>query len=110
MAHFMLTLRYSPTAIKALVTNPQDRTEAARAAIEAVGGKLHSMFMMFGEDDVLVIYEAPDAIAAASLAMTLGASGVATSGRTTTLLSMTETVQAMEKAKITRSGYRPPSA
>ncbi len=63
MPHFMVSCNYSAESKNAMIANPVDRTKAASAAIEAVGGKLHSAFMTFGETDIIVIYEAPDAIA-----------------------------------------------
>lgn len=48
MPHFMLTCNYSADAKNALIANPVDRSKPAAAAIEAVGGKLHSAFMTFG--------------------------------------------------------------
>ena len=40
MPHYMYQASYSPEAIKTLVNNPQDRTGAAKAAIEANGGTM----------------------------------------------------------------------
>jgi uncharacterized protein with GYD domain len=99
MPHFMVSCNYSAEAKNALIANPVDRTKAASAAVEAVGGKLHSAFMTFGETDIIVIYEAPDVIASAALAMTLGASGGFSS---TALLTTAEAVKALKMGKITR--------
>ena len=40
MAHFMLSCNYSAESKSALIANPVDRSKAAAAAVEAVGGKL----------------------------------------------------------------------
>jgi hypothetical protein len=42
MPHFMVSCNYSAESKNALIANPVDRTKAASAAVEAVGGKLHS--------------------------------------------------------------------
>jgi uncharacterized protein with GYD domain len=110
MAHFMLTATYSEHAKAALVANPTDRTKAASAAIEAVGGKLHSVFLTFGDSDVVAIYEAPDAIAAAALAATLGSSGGFSAVKTTALLTTHEAVKALKLAAETKAAYKPPSS
>jgi uncharacterized protein with GYD domain len=109
MPHFMLSCNYSVESKKALIGNPVDRTKAAAAAVEAVGGKLHSAFMTLGETDVFVIYEAPDAVAAAALAMTLGASGSFSSLKTTALLMVDEGIKAMHLSAKTKASYKPPS-
>ena len=109
MPHFMVSCNYSAESKNALIANPVDRTKAASAAVEAVGGKLHSAFMTFGETDIIVIYEAPDAIASAALAMTLGASGAFSSIKTTALLTTTEAIKALKLSAETKAAYRPPS-
>ena len=45
-------------------------------------------YFALGPADVIVIYEAPDAITAASVSMTLGASGAASSVETMQLFTM----------------------
>ena len=40
MPLYMYQLSYTPEAVAALVREPQDRAEAVRPAIEALGGKL----------------------------------------------------------------------
>jgi len=109
MPHFMLTCNYSADAKNALIANPVDRTKPAAAAIEAVGGKLHSAFMTFGEADVIAIYEVPDATAAGALAATLGASGAFSSIKTTALLTMAEGIKAFKLSAETKAAYKPPS-
>jgi uncharacterized protein with GYD domain len=109
MPHFMVSCNYSAESKNALIANPVDRTKAASAAVEAVGGKLHSAFMTFGETDIIVIYEAPDAIASAALAMTLGASGAFSSIKTTALLTTDDGVRAFKLSAQTKGAYRPPS-
>ena len=60
MPHYMYQASYSPEAIKTLVNNPQDRTGAAKAAIEANGGTMIGAWMAFGGDDLVVIADMPD--------------------------------------------------
>ena len=43
---------YTPEAIKALISNPQDRSKAAAAAVESLGGKMIGFWFAFGEFDV----------------------------------------------------------
>jgi len=106
----MLRLKFSQDSVKALVANPNDRRKAAVASIEAVGGKLKDYYFAFGKADAIVTYEAPDAVSAASLAMTLGASGAVSSVETIPLLTMEEAMEAMKKSAKTQKAYKPPSA
>lgn len=110
MPHYLFQGRYSIDSMKAMVKNPQDRETAAKAVIESVGGKLHSMFLAFGRDDVVAIYDAPDDKAAAAVSMALGASGAMSGGATTKLLTFAEAKEAMSLAGKAASAYRPPAA
>ena len=110
MPHCLYRLRFSKDAIKALVKNPQDRTEAARAIIESTGGKLHHYFFAFGDFDVVVLAEYPDGTSMAAASMVVGSAGVADGMETTVLLTMDEAVAAMQKAKDAASSYVPPQA
>jgi len=108
MPHFMIQMKYSADAVKAMVANPQDRRKAAAAAIEAAGGKMHSVFFTLGAKDVVVIYEAPDAVSAVALSMVLGASGAASDVETTPLLTSEEAMKAMKHAGKSLPGYKTP--
>jgi uncharacterized protein with GYD domain len=77
MPLFMATIKYSAASTKTLVEKPHDRRPAARAALEGAGCALKEVYFALGPADAIAIYEAPDAINAASVSMTLGASGAA---------------------------------
>lgn len=110
MPFYMFQWRYKEAALKAMVQHPQDRSEAARRAIEAYGGKLHHFFFAFGDFDGLAISEFPDTESATASALTIGSGGAASAIKTTVLISAEEAVRAMEKARSIRSGYTPPSS
>ena len=108
MARYMIQASYSTQGIADLVSNPQDRAAAVRPLVERLGGKLESFDFAFGDFDAVVILEVPNNVAAASIAMTVGASGAISSLKTTVLVSMEEAMEAMRQA----SGvdYRSPGA
>lgn len=60
MPFFMFTASYKPEAIKAMVGNPQDRGEAVKPLMAALGITLHHLFFMVGKDDIVAIMEGPD--------------------------------------------------
>ena len=109
MSFYMFQGRYSTDAIKAMVNNPQDREAAGRALVESVGGKLHSIFFAFGNEDIVAIIEGPDDETAAACSMALGASGAFSGGATTKLLTTSEAMQAMSKANKAAAAYKPPA-
>jgi uncharacterized protein with GYD domain len=107
---FMASIKYSTASTKALVEKPHDRRPAARAALEAAGSTLKEVYFALGPVDAIAIYEAPDAITAASVSMTLGASGAASSVETVQLFTTEEATTAMTKAGQVQKTYKPPTA
>jgi uncharacterized protein with GYD domain len=89
-----------------MVSNPEDRRKAAQSYIESVGGKLHGFWYAFGEHDGYNLWEAPDNVSMASVALAIGAGGALRSIETTVLMSVEETLDALRKAAEVR--YRPP--
>ena len=110
MAFYMFTGSYTTNALKAMVDNPQDREAAGRAAIEAIGGKLHGFFFTFGQSDIIAIIEADDDVAASAMSLLVGASGAMAHGATTKLLTSADAMAAMGRAKDARGSYSPPSS
>ena len=72
-------------------------------ALEAVGGKIDSIYYTFGDYDVVVIVELPSHVAAATVAFNVTSTGLVRT-KTTPLLTIEETDQALEKT----IEYRPP--
>jgi uncharacterized protein with GYD domain len=108
-AHMPLYLgrfSYSTDAMHAMVSNPQDRSEAAREVVESLGGKLLGFWFALGDFDGAFLIEAPDNRSAAALAMAVGGAGAVADIETTVLLDMSEAQEAMRMAA--RATYRPP--
>ena len=110
MPLFMAAIKFSAASTKAVVEKPQDRRPSAKAALEAAGCTLKEYYFALGPADVIVIYEAPDAITAASVSMMLGASGASSSVETVPLFTMEEAMTAMTKAGQIQKTYKPPAA
>ena len=105
MALYTYQAAYTAESMAAQIKDPQDRIEAVRPALEAVGAKILVGGFPFGEYDVLVVYEAPDDTTAASVAMAIAAGGALRSSKTTRLLSGQEWTESLRKAQ--GSAYRP---
>jgi uncharacterized protein with GYD domain len=108
MPFYLSRFSYTPETWARLVENPEDRREAARAYIESVGGKLHGFWYAFGEHDGWNLWEAPDNVSMAAVAIAIGGGGALRSIDTTVPLTVGETLQALERARSVR--YRPPGA
>lgn len=105
MAKYLLQVSYAPETWAALIRQPQDRTEAVRAPIEQLGGKLEHAWFAFGDDDVIVVVDMPDNVAVAAIAIAFAAGGAAKRVKTTPLMGMQEGMNALAKAG--QCGYKP---
>lgn len=108
MAMYLTRFSYTPETWARMIENPEDRRDAARTYIASVGGKLHGFWYAFGEHDGWNLWEAPDNVSMAAVALAIGAGGALSSCETTVLLTVEETMEALGKAK--SIGYRPPAA
>ena len=109
MPLYKLDFAYTPEVWAGLIKAPEDRTEAIRTAVEGAGGRLIGVYYAFGEIDGFVLFEAPDSLSAAALAMTVIASGAGKTIRTTEIFTAETAVEAMRKAGGIRGQYRPPA-
>jgi uncharacterized protein with GYD domain len=106
MTLYLTRFSYTPETWARLIQNPEDRREAARKYIESVGGKLHGFWYAFGTHDGYNLWEAPDNVSMAAVAIAIGSGGALSTIETTPLLTVEETLEALGKAKAV--GYRPP--
>jgi uncharacterized protein with GYD domain len=106
MTFYLTRFSYTPATWAKLIQNPEDRRTAAKAYIEAAGGTLHGFWYAFGDHDGYTLWEAPDNVAMAATALAIGAGGAVSSFETTVLLTVEETMAALQKAS--SIAYRPP--
>jgi uncharacterized protein with GYD domain len=106
MPLYLSRFSYTPETWARLIENPEDRREAARAYIESVGGALHGFWYAFGPHDAYTLWEAPDNVSMAAVALAITGGGALSALETTALLSVDETLEALRKAQ--QVEYRPP--
>jgi uncharacterized protein with GYD domain len=98
MAFYLTRFSYTPETWAKLVQHPEDRRAAATQYIEAVGGKLHGFWYAFGAHDGYNLWEAPDNVSMAAVALAISGGGALSSFETTVLMTVEETLAAMGKA------------
>ena len=108
MPLYLTKFSYTPETWARLIDKPEDRREAAQAYVESVGGKLHGFWYAFGPHDAYTLWEAPDNVTMAAVALAITGGGALSSLETTVLLTVEETLDALGKAKEIQ--YRPPGA
>jgi uncharacterized protein with GYD domain len=103
MALYMYQASYTAKSMAAQLRQPQDPVEAITATLEDLGATILVAAFPFGEYDLLVVYEAPDDMTAASVAMAVAAAGEMKSAKTTRLLSGQEWLESLRKRTIVKA-------
>ena len=106
MPMYLTRFSYTPETWARLAKNPEDRRDAARSYIESVGGRLHGFWYALGEHDGYNLWEAPDNVSMAAVAIAISGGGALSKFETTVLLTVEETLEALGRVKTVR--YRAP--
>ncbi len=107
MPLYLTRFSYTPETWARLIGNPEDRRKAAQTYIESVGGTLHGFWYAFGPHDGYTLWEAPDNVSMAAVALAIGSGGALSSIETTVLMTVEETLDALRTAQ--GVSYRPPA-
>lgn len=106
MPSYLTKFSYTPAAWATLIQSQEDRSQVISQFIESVGGKVQRFFYGFGEHDAYIIWNGPDNVSAAALSVKATAGGALKSIDTTALLTVEETLSALQKAS--GISYQPP--
>jgi uncharacterized protein with GYD domain len=104
----MFQFSYSVDAVKGMIEKPQNRREAAEKVIAAAGGRLLDMYFCFGDYDGLAITDFPANVNATVASLAISSSGAFKNVKTTVLITMDESVLALERAREVSAEYVPP--
>jgi uncharacterized protein with GYD domain len=109
MTLYMYQASYTARSMAAQLTDPHDPVGAISPVLQELGATIVVAGFPFGEYDVLIVYEAPDDVTAASVAMAVAAAGEVRSAKTTRLLSGREWLESLRKRRIvtTRKARQP---
>ena len=106
MAKFLFTANYTTQRTDGLLKEgAAARCEQITKAVKSLGGKLEVIYYAFGDFDVLLIVDFPDASSAAAFSLNANKTG-AMRLKTTPLLTVGEIDEAATKTV----RYRPPGA
>jgi uncharacterized protein with GYD domain len=97
MPKYLLQASYTSQGLQGLAKDgARKRREVVQKATEQLGGKVEAFYYAFGEADVYVIADLPDAVTASALSLAVNASGLVQL-RTTPLLTVEEVDSAIAK-------------
>ena len=100
MPLYMYQASYTAKSMADQIKKPQDPVEVIRPALEELGATIVVAGFPFGDYDVMVVYEAPDDMTAASVAMGVAAAGEVKSAKTTRVLSGEEWLESLRKRRM----------
>ena len=108
MPMFLTRFSYSPETWARLRERPEDRTDAVKESMAAVGGKLHGLWYAIGDYDGVALWEAPSRVSVATSLVATHAAGAHSRLETTVLLSVEEVLEALKRSAAV--SYRAPGA
>jgi uncharacterized protein with GYD domain len=102
MAKYLVTASYTSAGARGLIAEGgSGRKAAIQKAMQSLGGSLEAMYFAYGDTDVLLIVDLPEATAGLALSLAANASGTV-NVKTTPLI----TIEEMDKACKTTVAYR----
>ena len=108
MPSYLIQISLEPDALTGMMKKPADRRDIVSKLVQQVGGKLVGYWYSFGEHDIVLVVDGPEAIGAAALAIAVSASGAFRSFKTTPMLTVEEGMAAMKKGAGLK--YKPPGS
>ena len=108
MGHYLLQGSYSANAWATQIANPQNRLEQVSNMLAPSGINIIQGFAAFGENDLILLIEAPNNKTMAAASIAIGSSGAVKNLKTTPLMPIEELVDALKIAK--GVAYTPPTS
>jgi uncharacterized protein with GYD domain len=98
MPKFLIHASYTSEGARGVISEGgSSRRDTIAKVAEELDGTLECFYFAFGDDDVVTILDLPDNVSAATVSMTVGASGLVNT-RTTVLLTPEEVDEAARKS------------
>ena len=110
MPRFITFFSYTGEATKAMIERPSDRSAAAKALVESLGGTQEAFYWMQGKHDGFLITNLPDGVTAAAIVAAVGASGAVTDLETHQIFDHDEQAAIVKHAQTAVRAYKPPTA
>ncbi len=105
MAKYLLAASYTTEGVKGVVREGgTSRRTAVEQAIGGLGGSVEAFYFAFGDNDVYIVADFPDDVAAATFSLTVNSTGALRGKVVAVLLTPEELDQAAQKT----AEYRPP--
>ena len=106
MPYYLIQAVYTADSWATQTRNPQNANDRVRPPVEALGGRIESVYYAFGEYDAVAIVEVPDNVNSGAFSIRASAGGPIKDIKTTPLMTAEEGMEMMRKAGAAE--YRPP--
>lgn len=108
MPRFIVTGKYTASAIKAMVESPSDREAAARGIVEAAGGTLENFYVTTGDNDFSIKVTIDDVSDLIAGLMATAAGGAVSNLKTIRAFTSEEFTAMQRRAGELASAYKAP--
>jgi uncharacterized protein with GYD domain len=108
MTLYLSQAYYTPEAIAAQISNPQDRIELLRPALEKAGGRIVAYGWPVGQASIVVLIDYPDDVTAEAAGLSTFSQGAFREGTTVRLLTGPQWVEVLTAAQGPAGEYIPP--
>jgi uncharacterized protein with GYD domain len=109
MPRFITFFSYTAESAKAMIERTSDRSAAAKALVESLGGTQEAFYWMQGKHDGFLISNLPDGVAAAAVVAAVGATGAVERLETHQIFDQEEQAAIVKHADNARKAYTPPT-
>ncbi len=109
MANYITFFSYTGEAVKGMIHHPTDRSAAAKALVESLGGTMKAFYWMQGAHDGFLITELPDGVTGTALVAAVASTGVITDLESHEIFDHDQQASIVEKAKMAVDAYSPPT-
>ena len=110
MPKYITFFSYTGASAKAMIERPSDRTAAAKALVESLGGTQEAFYWMHGKHDGFLITSLPNGVAAAALAAAVGSTGAIADLETHEIFDHDDQAAIVQHAATALRVYKPPTA
>ena len=109
MPRYITFFSYTAASATAMIEHPSDRSAAAKALVESLGGTMEAFYWMQGKHDGFLIANLRDGVTASALAAAVGASGALGGIETHQIFDRDEQSTIVKQAATARAAYKPPA-
>ena len=108
MPKYVTFFSYTSDAVASMIRSPSDRSAAAKALVESLGGTMEAFYWMQGSHDGFLISDLPDGVAGTALAAAVASTGAIDNLESHEIFGAEDQTEIVRKAQVALAAYKPP--